>query len=542
MKKLLRFKDFSLMLEELLFEEKKSKPTGWHVKLREAYLSLFGANQYFIDPSGKKEIMRADFILGKIGESEDNLINFLSTAAKLREDQYEIEEVGVGGAGSGSFPGFIVKFKENIDWFGKALNANEEYYIVNAKKTVNLGGEATSALIGDKQTTPSALGLNGYWPNKDSIIVAAKTEVNSRIANADCQRFMNSLIDLVAKWKGNVTNAKETMKFKEEKYKINIDLKEYIDLIDSVSINNIQKDFGEVLGGIFMFSLVKGFVRGLEFPIESNTELVDFYFDGISISSKAGSRGAKASVTGYKNAIEKQWKESNYTPTPIEQEVKDFLDILTEDAKEPKNTEYLKSAGSSSIFSGSINLFDRFLSSGKNRWTYFRNYCSDPVNTINRDTIIKVFVDQRNNNDGSFHEFIQGIVSAGYKGADKEKEKEKGRDAILTEKLLKSRNDEDAKEWFDVIMKEDRGGRILVGLIVYYCSADLKQLLNAKYGKTLSEMINKAVKVNQLMLSIKIKTDYLIFTIKPMSYNEFELGTLNGIATWGTKKMTISMK
>jgi hypothetical protein len=55
-------------------------------------------------------------------------------------------------------------------------------------------------------------------------------------------------------------------------------------------------------------------------------------------------------------------------------------------------------------------------------------------------------------------------------------------------------------------------------------------------------MINKAVKVNQLMLSIKIKTDYLIFTIKPMSYNEFELGTLNGIATWGTKKMTISMK
>ena len=63
-----------------------------------------------------------------------------------------------------------------------------------------------------------------------------------------------------------------------------------------------------------------------------------------------------------------------------------------------------------------------------------------------------------------------------------------------------------------------------------------------EYIKDLSELINKSIKVNQLYLKIKIKTNSITFTIKPMTSNEFEFGTLNGISTWSTKMIPISMK
>ena len=91
-------------------------------------------------------------------------------------------------------------------------------------------------------------------------------------------------------------------------------------------------------------------------------------------------------------------------------------------------------------------------------------------------------------------------------------------------------------------MKEKLEGKILVGLILYYCSVDLKEIINKKYIKDLSELVNKSVKVNQLYLEIKIKTNSLTFTIKPMTSNDFEFGNLNGISTWSTKMIPISMK
>ena len=537
---MLKYKEFCQMLEGILFEGEKSKPIGWHTKLKEAYISLFGDNQYFIKPSSKNknEILRADFVLGKIGESEDNLINFLSIAAKLREDQYEVDEVGVGESGSGSFPGFLIKFNENIDWFGKSLNANEEYKIINAKKIVNLGGELTSALIGDKQTTPDSLELNGYWPNKVSIQQGAIGKIREKINNLDCQNFMIDLVDVICKYKGDLNDAAQTMEYTSKDFKVNIDLNKYIGKIDDQSIKNIQKDFGEVLGGIFMFSLVKGFTRGLEFPNESNTELVDFYFDGLSVSSKAGKKGAKSSSSGYNTAIENHCKTANYTLNPKEQLVKNILDIITNEEKEAKNTEYLTTANSSGIFTGCVRLFDKFLSSGNNRWLYFRQFCDTPIAQLNRDSLIKVFIKMKT--DGRLHEFIHDFLNASrFKENDKDS---KGREAILTNQLIKARDENSCSSVFDIIMKEKLEGKILVGLILYYCSVDLKEIINKKYIKDLSELVNKSVKVNQLYLEIKIKTNSLTFTIKPMTSNDFEFGNLNGISTWSTKMIPISMK
>jgi hypothetical protein len=541
MRKMLKFKEFSSLLEDFVFEG-KTKPTGWVLKLKEAYQSLFGANEYFVDPglgSNKvaPEIMRADFILGKIGESEDNLKKFLSSSVKLTEDQYELEEVGKGDSGSGSFPGFIIKFKESVDWFGKQLYADTEYTIINAKKIVDFGGEQSAALIGDKQTTPDKLGLTGEWPSRAIIQEVSKNEIRDRINNQDCKDFMCDLVDAVCKYQGNLDKAADTMKFTKEDFSVKIDLSKYIGKIDSESINNIQKDFGEVLGGIFMFSLVKGFQKGLEFPGESNTELVDFYFDGMSVSSKAGTKGAKSSSSGYKTAIDDHCKKTKYVLNPKEQTVKDILNIITSEDIEVKNTKYLVKARSSAIFMGSIQLFDKFLSSGHNRWIYFRQTCTDPIGQLNRDAIIDVFVKKRKT--GNLHEFLQGFLNASkFKEPDKDS---KGRDAALTKQLITARDEDKAQFVFDIIIKENRYD-ILVGLILYYCSVDLREVINKKYIKDLSELINKSIKVNQLYLKIKIKTNSITFTIKPMTSNEFEFGNLNGISTWSTKMIPISMK
>jgi len=541
MRKMLKFKEFSALLEDFVFEG-KTKPVGWMLKLKEAYLSLFGSNEYFVDPglgSNKvaPEIMRADFVLGKIGESEDNLKKFLSSSVKLTKDQYEIDEVGKGDSGSGSFPGFIVKFKEKVDWFGKTLSPDTEYVIVNAKKLVDVGGEQSAALIGDKQTTPDKLELVGEWPSKKAIQDGTKIKINEKINNQECKDFMTDLVDAVCGYQGNLDSAADTMKFTEQDFNVKIDLGRYIGKIDNESINNIQKDFGEVLGGIFMFSLVKGFTKGLEFPKESNTELVDFYFDGVSVSSKAGKKGAKSSSSGYKTAIENHCKEAHYTLNPQEQNVKDLLDIITSEDVEVKNTKYLKRSRSSAIFMGSVKLFDKFLSNGKNRWTYFRQTCDSAIGQLNRDAIIDAFVNKRNTNE--LHQFLHGFLTASkYKESDKES---KGRDAILTKQLMSSRDEKHSQLIFDMIMKEERYD-VLVGLILYYCSVDLKEVINTKYIKDLTTLINKSVKVNQLYLKIKIKTNSVTFTIKPMTSNEFEFGNLNGISTWSTKMIPISMK
>lgn len=80
--------------------------------------------------------------------------------------------------------------------------------------------------------------------------------------------------------------------------KINVPLsKQTIQLVNSISKqdkNTIGKDFGEVLGAIFLGKHV-GIKQSLSFP-KGNAELVDFLIDGYKISSKY-EKGATASLT-----------------------------------------------------------------------------------------------------------------------------------------------------------------------------------------------------------------------------------------------------
>ena len=64
---------------------------------------------------------------------------------------------------------------------------------------------------------------------------------------------------------------------------------------DPSDLNTVGKDFGEILGAIYMMNAC-GYEKGVEFPI-GNNPLVDFYIDGYGVSSKYKS-GAAPTLTG----------------------------------------------------------------------------------------------------------------------------------------------------------------------------------------------------------------------------------------------------
>ena len=81
--------------------------------------------------------------------------------------------------------------------------------------------------------------------------------------------------------------------------------------ISEPDIAKIAKDFGEVLGGAYLFNLTGGGGLGLYFPRDSNEPLVDFQIDGQAISMKAGA-GAAPSLSNVGALIARdpeKWKK-----------------------------------------------------------------------------------------------------------------------------------------------------------------------------------------------------------------------------------------
>ena len=514
---MLKYKDFVSFLE--LNEEAK-----WVQSLRAAYYSFSGSESYFVEPKTKKgvqELIRADFALGEFNAEEDNIIKFISMQG-IDESQYSIR---AATEHSGSFPSFYVKFNQQIEWFGKAIDISKEYAFVSAIKTK---GDKLR-VIADKMTTPDSMKLTGNWLTQKSIIDAANTSIKSNISEIDYQNFMIELVELCSNAKSEYTSVDDLEGVKST-HIINGDLDKWVDLIDPGSVQSIQKDFGEVLGGIFMFSLLREKGEGLTFPEASNLELIDFFFNGLAISSKAG-KGAKASSTGYIKAIERSMKIGEWTPSEDEQKViDDILKPLSIERKEPKNTQWLTKSRSSSTFTSIIDLFESFLlGTGENGWSYFRTFCTDPINSINRDTIVNVFIEQKEKN--SLLNFVKGLQKAAPFNTTKKE--------LLA--LIKAKNEKQAQSALDVIIK-NKSFDLLIGSILYTSSKQLQEVINSEYLETLTSLINKSLSVKQLYLDLKLKKDSIEFNIRAMENSQFEFGTLNSVEKWSNNKITISMK
>jgi hypothetical protein len=514
---MLKYKDF---VSTVLKESADSKTPKW-VEAQKAAYSSWKPDGRWITPKGG-EILRADI---GTDDPEGNIQKFMSLCGIPKTD-YEISP----GNYSGKFDSWSLNFLKDHDFFGKKIKKDDNFGIVNAVDT----SKGVKQVIGDKDLTPDKLGLAGDYPNQNAIVTAAKTAIKSAINDQVYQDFCIELVDAVSNYSAQFKNVDEVEGINKD-FVINHDFSSYAGKIDPKSIKTIEKDFGEVLGGIFMFDLITDTGVGLSFPKESNLELVDFFFNGLAVSSKAG-HGAKASATGYINAINRSMKVAHWVPTADEQAVIDYvLKPLSAEPKERANTTYLKRSRSSATFSNTVNLFNIHLMKSKNSgWNYFLQESGLNANTINRDDIIHAFIDMKSKK--KLHKFLSHYIALTSLNTS-----ERGKSAALLVPLMKSRNEAQAEDALNKIIFEGAYD-ILIGLIMYGCSKQLQVEINTNYASTLTSIINKSLSVKQLYLDTKIGKNLINFAMRAMENSDFEIGTLNGIDSWGVKAITISMK
>jgi hypothetical protein len=167
-------------------------------------------------------------------------------------------------------------------------------------------------------------------------------------------------------------------------------------------------------------------------------------------------------------------------------------------------------------------------------WNYFLQESGLNANTINRDDIIHAFIDMKSKK--KLHKFLSHYIALTSLNTS-----ERGKSAALLVPLMKSRNEAQAEDALNKIIFEGAYD-ILIGLIMYGCSKQLQVEINTNYASTLTSIINKSLSVKQLYLDTKIGKNLINFAMRAMENSDFEIGTLNGIDSWGVKAITISMK
>ena len=507
----------------------EAKLEVWKQTMKNAYFNLYpeGKGGRWINPSGTGEIIRAYFI----GDTETEIEKFLELNGVKAE--YYGGYLKTSNA-SGSFDSWEITMNTNCNWFGKTLKSGETYYIINARKT---SGD-TVAAIGDKDTTPNKLGLtNIQYPTKEQAIIATKESIKAKINNEDAAAFMNELIDVVDNFKTSTVGEATDLANTDTSYTITHDFSKYTESIDSVSVSNISKDFGEVLGGILMFNLTKNHGAGLIFPDASNEAVVDFRFDKMDVSSKSD-KGATASASGYLNkvndAIEmKDWK-LNKKETDF---INNFSKVILAKQSEASNTRYCKRSRGSATFSSTVVLLNKFKVKS---WNYWASETGMPTQNIGRDYIIHSFVQLKE--AGKLHKTLNTFskMVGGLKGNSS---KTSSAAAKMTAKFLSAKNEKEVVDILDEILKIDNPGiyDVLIGTVLYGSTKELVPLLNKEFGETMSGLINMAFSAKQLYLKLNIKKGSLIFTMKSMKTSNFEIKGLNGVDSWSTKGLGITL-
>ena len=161
------------------------------------------------------------------------------------------------------------------------------------------------------------------------------------------------------------------------------------------------------------------------------------------------------------------------------------------------------------------------------------------ANNSNRDALVKSFIDLRDM--GKLHKTLNGyaknIGGFGSLGG-------KTTAAKFTASLINAKNETEASDVLDAILKDNNKDSYdaIIGLIMYGCSKQLVNVLNDKFGDTLTGMINKAIGAKQLYLNINIKNNNMNFKMKSMKTGHFKIEELNGVNSWDQRGLAITLK
>jgi hypothetical protein len=231
-------------------------------------------------------------IRGNFGQPEETEAFIEKVLSKIGIDgsSYKIEYIEPkdfsNGSKSASYRTYVITCKKNIG----DIKKGDELYIISTVKSAREGGVA-STLVG-KDLTPVGLGVSGDYTESKTIIDDVNKAIKAK--KPAIYTLLHSLIEDVQKGAGPIEGGLTETKTKTIVIGCSDETIENLTSVSDSDVSTIGKDFGEILGGIFL-SLSVGIKQKLTFP-KGNEPLVDFYLDGYKISSKY-KKGAAASIT-----------------------------------------------------------------------------------------------------------------------------------------------------------------------------------------------------------------------------------------------------
>jgi hypothetical protein len=511
--------DFYKALQDILIPIKESEDTNNHFdsyiteantsKVKQEWINLYVKSSHtknYVNPKSF-EILRADFGTND-GAAEKAIITFLDKYGKIKPNTYTISQIApkqfdndVRSQISGEYTSYKLNFTADCTDVTGTTWTKGQYLIITNKHSVNKSG--VSSVIGKKDLTPDKMGLSSYeYKSSSELIERAKTYVNTLSYPDNYKEFIiSSSLELMNN-KANYHAYDNLDSYANSSTAIiyNID-NSLFEGIDEISINNFQNDYGEVLGGLMLFNILKSTGTGLRYPTASNERMVDFYFDDYKISSKAGSGGTPSGDT----LITSIWNEvhrGNLSLTGIAET--DFYEYLVKPWVNP--TKY---DSRSSIYNIVMTLADTQLGSSKNSgYTYLLNYAKIQPSNATRESLLK-FMDELVNDKDKFTKFINEFTT-------------------LTQ-FSTSRFDSETYR-LDYISKRDVNNSDRIGLMFYPITVEVVKILNSKYEDVLTILGQKISDIKQVYLDVSIKRGTFTFLTKPFSTSNFifeQKGSMN---------------
>jgi len=253
-------------------------------------------------------------------QAVDNVKKIVNTI--LKPEDYKINLIEPGdfknGARSGQFFTYEVELLNNVQ-----LDSKESAQA--GTKIVFANNQAAKGSISAKALTPTGLKLKeDYDYTPVNLVQDLKLAIQKQYGNKQGVEFpLLGLVDAVSAYRGsNYFNSPLEIINIDEYIKMDEELVDAMSALDPSDLAVIGKDFGEVLGGIYLMNICK-FNKGVVFP-SGNNPIVDFYIDGYGISSKY-KKGAAPTLTG----VIKNLKDEQLT-TPDEIELNKIFTILKE--------------------------------------------------------------------------------------------------------------------------------------------------------------------------------------------------------------------
>jgi hypothetical protein len=464
---MLKFKEFVKVFGNSLLESKFASATSMRNEFADAFSRLF-PNEMKPKGTKPKEAIRANFG----AEPEENIRSLfgelnIQIQNIIKHDKGTIRDEKVLGS-------------NDYDTYEIISTDNQTYYVTNR-----------NASIGRKDLTPKDLNLEGPYTDKNVLIREVNSNVdNLRWIDEEIREFMKYLVEVTAKSKFakkypkmkdffNVSTHTETINFDRDFE------------FDEKVIKNITNDFGEILDGVYLSTIISDLGEGVYFPPSSNELLQDLVVDLWSVSSKAEKVGGRPSIDGLvqrcKSYVEEMRAEGLEEEDP---ELKNLLSIFeTLGNPEMRQGGRLKTVETYTLFAQKFNEIGALSSEGC--FNYLMRTAEElkmsnfgkSGEPVSRKEIAELM--SRVAKSGKWDSFIETYLRFGE---------------------TKTANVPTAEDVNDIV-----GANKKIGIIMYPLSKEIVNILNKDYSSKLVELVNKVLSVKQMYLNIDIKKDNITY-------------------------------